>query len=44
VLKVRREARKKLARAHRVAALLEAVAGTAPDPLLTAKLTTTLRR
>jgi subtilisin-like proprotein convertase family protein len=44
VLKVRRVARKPLARARRVGALLEAVAGTAPDPLRTAKLSTTLRR
>jgi len=43
-LKVRRGARKSLGRARRVGALLEAVAGTAPDPLRTAKLSTTLRR
>jgi subtilisin-like proprotein convertase family protein len=44
VLTVRRVARKALTRAHRVGALLEAVAGTAPNPLRTAKLSTTLRR
>ncbi|MBA3263593.1 MAG: S8 family serine peptidase, partial [Thermoleophilaceae bacterium] len=43
-LKVRRSARKALARARRVGALLEAVAGTAPDPLRIAKLSRTLRR
>jgi subtilisin-like proprotein convertase family protein len=43
-LTVRRGARKSLGRARRVGALLEAVAGTAPDPLRTAKLSTTLRR
>jgi subtilisin-like proprotein convertase family protein len=44
VLKVRRAARKAFTRARRVGALLEAVAGTAPNPLRTAKLSTTLRR
>ena len=44
VLNVRRVARKALTRARRVGALLEAVAGTAPNPLRTAKLSTTLRR
>ena len=44
VLKVRRAARKAFVRAHRVGALLEAVAGAAPNPLRTAKLSTTLRR
>jgi subtilisin-like proprotein convertase family protein len=44
VLAVRRVARKALTRAHRVGALLEAVAGAAPNPLRTAKLSTTLRR
>jgi len=44
VLAVRRSARKALGRARRVAALLEAVAGSAPEPLRTAKLSTTLRR
>jgi subtilisin-like proprotein convertase family protein len=43
-LKVRRSARKALARARRVGALLEAVAGTAPNPLRTAKVSTTLHR
>jgi hypothetical protein len=41
---VRRSARKALARARQVGALLEAVAGTAPEPLRTAKLSRTLRR
>jgi hypothetical protein len=44
VLTVRRSARTALARARRVGALLEAVAGTAPAPLRTAKVNTTLRR
>jgi hypothetical protein len=44
VLAVRRNARKALGRARQVAALLEAVAGSAPEPLRTAKLSTTLRR
>jgi subtilisin-like proprotein convertase family protein len=44
VLAVRRSARKALGRARRVGALLEAVAGAAPNPLRTAKLSTTLRR
>jgi subtilisin-like proprotein convertase family protein/subtilisin family serine protease len=44
VLTVRRSARKALARARQVGALLEAVAGTAPEPLRTAKLSRTLRR
>jgi hypothetical protein len=44
VLEVRRTARKALARARRVGALLEAVSGTAPNPLRTARLSTTLRR
>jgi subtilisin-like proprotein convertase family protein len=44
VLAVRRSARKALGKARQVAALLEAVAGTAPEPLRTAKLSTTLRR
>ena len=44
VLKVRRAARKAFARAQRVGALLEAVAGAPPNPLRTAKLSTTLRR
>jgi hypothetical protein len=44
VLAVRRSARKALGKARSVAALLEAVAGAAPEPLRTAKLSTTLRR
>jgi hypothetical protein len=43
-LTVRHAARKALTRARRVGALLEAVAGAAPNPLRTAKLSTTLRR
>jgi subtilisin-like proprotein convertase family protein len=43
-LAIRRSARKALSRARRVSALLEAVAGTAPDPVRVAKLSTTLRR
>lgn len=44
VVSVRRGARRALARARRVGVLLEAVAGTAPEPLRTAKSSTTLRR
>jgi hypothetical protein len=43
-LKVRRSARKALARARRVGTLLEAVAGEAPEPLRSAKLSKTLVR
>jgi subtilisin-like proprotein convertase family protein len=43
-LKVHRSARRALARAHRVGALLEAIAGKAPNPRRVAKLSTTLRR
>jgi subtilisin-like proprotein convertase family protein len=43
-LVIRRSARKAISRARRVSALLEAVAGTAPDPVRVAKLSTTLRR
>jgi hypothetical protein len=43
-LKVRRSARRALARARRVGALLEAVAGKSPDPLRILKLSKTLRR
>jgi subtilisin-like proprotein convertase family protein len=43
-LTVRRAARRPLARARRVGALLEAVAGTTPEPLRTARLSKTLRR
>jgi subtilisin-like proprotein convertase family protein/subtilisin family serine protease len=43
-LTIRRSARRALSRARRVSALLEAVAGTAPDPVRVAKLSTTLRR
>jgi subtilisin-like proprotein convertase family protein len=44
VVKVRRDARKKVARARRMGATLEAIAGTAPNPRRTAKLSMTLRR
>jgi hypothetical protein len=43
-LKVHRAARRALARARRVSALLEAVAGAPPEPLRSARLSTTLRR
>ncbi len=43
-LRVRRSAHRAFQRARRVGALLEAVAGTAPDPLRTARLAKTLRR
>jgi hypothetical protein len=43
-LPVRRSARKAVGRARRVGALLEAVAGAAPNPVRTAKLNKTLRR
>jgi hypothetical protein len=43
-LSVRRSARTALARAHRVGALLEAVAGRAPDPLRILRISKTLRR
>jgi hypothetical protein len=43
-LAIRPGARKALSRARQVSALLEAVAGTAPDPVRVAKLSTTLRR
>jgi subtilisin-like proprotein convertase family protein len=43
-LSVRRSARTALARARRVGALLEAVAGRAPDPLRILRLSKTLRR
>ncbi len=43
-LAIRRSARKALSRARRVSALLETIAGTAPDPVRVAKLSTTLRR
>jgi len=43
-LKVRRGAKRALARARRVRALLETVAGTAPAPQRSAKRTLTLRR
>ena len=43
-LRVRRAARKPLARARRVTALLEAVAAAPPSPSRTARLSTTLRR
>ena len=43
-LTVRRSARTTVGRARRVGALLEAVAGAAPNPVRTAKLSKTLRR
>jgi hypothetical protein len=43
-LKVGRKARRAFTRARRVGALLEAVAGVAPEPLRTVKLSKTLRR
>jgi subtilisin-like proprotein convertase family protein len=43
-LKVRRNARRPLARARKVGTLLEAVAGQAPEPLRILKLSKTLRR
>ena len=43
-LAVRRSVRRALERARQVGALLEAAAGTAPEPVRTAKLSTTLRR
>jgi hypothetical protein len=43
-LKLGRKARRAFTRARRVGALLEAVAGVAPEPLRTVKLSKTLRR